>query len=663
MKVSDSLKVEDRQIIKGKRQKAKKLYLVAAVLALLCTVGSAFSVIEYRTYSVSYRSDISLAQMGTQHLRKAVTLMEALSQNPLDSQTVNQARQEFAAALPAFVQLNNNLLLLPGISTFIPVYGARLNAALHLAPLAIELSQAGLAGCNILNIVILRLHDPLSTQKSQGLTMTDLATINQDFHRIKTAFNLAFNQAKQVQTANLQFDPHLSKLFATLLKQMPVLQIWLDEIGKLLPILPTLLGVGTPTNYLIEVLDSTELRPGGGFIGNYGFATLSGGRLIDARITDVVLLDRFFIGIGHRFPLPPAYAWFDLAKRRNWGFRDSNLEADFPTSAWMGEQKYMQEGGKVPVQGVIAITPALIQHALEIIGPIYVPEYHETITAQNLIARIHYHQLGPAGEGSDRIPSPDGHSSLRKRFTELLAEQLLANIRHLSPASLAKFIHLIINSVRSKDLQIFFNSSIAEHLLQDFHLDAAIQSPSGDGLFVVDANIASDKANNFIIDTLDDQVTIDGQGNAIHHTIINYAWLVKGQNYGSPIYRDYMRLYVPPGSMLHAQDGWEPRGTSEAFGREVWAGYFTLTSGQSRTVTFIWTVPGAAKKDANGWHYQYLIQRQAGAQWTLHMQITLPSCAVVTNKWGGPMSGTHQVVALTQSLNEDMSLGLDYACR
>ena len=37
-----------------------------------------------------------------------------------------------------------------------------------------------------------------------------------------------------------------------------------------------------------------------------------------------------------------------------WRFRDSNLDADFPTAAREGELEYTREGGNVPVQGVIA---------------------------------------------------------------------------------------------------------------------------------------------------------------------------------------------------------------------------------------------------------------------------------------------------------------------
>jgi len=650
--------MKDKQPMKGKWQKSKKFYILVISFVLLCIVGSGLSVVAYPTFNASYHHELSLAQVGVQHLHTAETLLKALPKNPFDARSVNQAQHEFAAGLTAFVQVDNDLKTLPGISTFIPVYGVRLRAALDLLPVAIELSQAGVTGCDLLNLIISRFHDPLNTHV-QGLTMADFSVMEKDFNQIKTSLDLLVDQINHLQPGDLQVDPRLGKYFATFQKDMPQLQTWLDAVGKLLPVAPTLLGIGTPTNYLIEVLDSTELRPGGGFIGNYGIATLSGGRLTAAHITDTYLLDYAFYAQGHRIHYPSAYTWFDLSS--SWSLRDSNLDADFPTAARYAELNYASEGGKVPVQGVIAITPSFIEHALEITGPIAVPEYHETVTAQNLVDRIHYYQVGPGSQGGD-VPSPDGLSSLRKHFTALLAEHFLARVRQLSSPDLPKFLQLMINSLHSKDVQLYLNPSIAEGLLQHYHLDAAIQSPGGDSLYVVDANISPNKASSLITNTLDDQVAIDAQGNAVHHIVIRYAWIREGPVYGSSVYRDYVRIYVPLGSMLQEQNGWQPRGTSEAFDREVWAGYFTLSYGQSRTITLVWTVPTAATRDAKGWHYQYLLQRQAGSQWQLHLQMMLPPCAAMMHRSGGLLSNNKQTATLTQPLTVDMSVGIDYTC-
>lgn len=178
---------------------------------------------------------------------------------------------------------------------------------------------------------------------------------------------------------------------------------------------------------------------------------------------------------------------------------------------------------------------------------------------------------------------------------------------------------------------------------------------------VVDANISANKANSFIITTLNDQVTIDATGNAVHHTTLRYAWTLPGPIYGSSLYRDYLRVYAPPDSILRAQNGWQPRGTGKTFGNEVWAGFFTLTYGQTRTITLTWIVPHAAVKDAGDWHYQYLLQKQAGTQWKAQVQVQLPPCATVPHASGGLIAHGRQA-ALSQVLSADINTEVDYKC-
>ncbi len=292
---------KDKLLTKSRKQKSKKLSIFLLTFALLCIVGAGLSVVGYQTYSGNYHRDLSLAQLGMQHLQKAETLLKMLPKNPFDAQKVSQAQEEFSASLAAFVQVDNDLKSLPGISESLPVYGSRLSAALHVLPIAIELSQTGITGCRALTLVISRLHNPVSAQ-AQGFTMADLRVIEKDFQQIKATLALVVSQVNHLQPADLQLDPRLSKFVTTFHKDIPQLQVWLGSIEHLLPVATTLLGVGTPANYLIEILDSTELRPGGGFIGNYGIATFSGGRLTAAHITDTYLLDEANLAAGHVIP-------------------------------------------------------------------------------------------------------------------------------------------------------------------------------------------------------------------------------------------------------------------------------------------------------------------------------------------------------------------------
>lgn len=649
-----------KQRAKGKWLKLRRAYFFIFIVLCLCASGSWFAGAEYQSLSADYSRYMVFAHEGMQDLRVAVTALRTLPQNPLDAHPVSQAQQAFASALTAFDEINTGLRSLPSVSTSVPVFGTRLSAALHLVSLAIGVSQGGIAGCTLLTILITKFHSPLNSAAS-GLTTADFARIDRNYSTMRAALQQAIDEANTLRPGDLQFDAQLAQAFATYKGELPTVETWLDAMNKLVPALPTLLGVGKPANYLVEVLDSSELRPAGGFIGNYGIATFAGGRLTTARITDVDLLDGAFKSSGRHIRYPPAYVWFsNYLASDSWSLRDSNLDADFPTAARYGELNYGREGGKIPVQGVIAITPALVQQLLAITGPIAVPEYSVTVTAQNLIAQIHFHQLGNAGEGSDLIPSPDGHSSERKRFTELLAEHFMARMRQLPASALPKILQVFIHAVHTKDVQVYLNDSGGENVLRLLHLDGTIAPAAADYLFIVDANVSPNKANSFIVSTLDDAVSIDAEGDVQHRATIRYAWTIAGQDYGHPLYRDYLRVYVPPGSRLQSQGGWQSLGTSEAFGHEVWAGFFTLVYGQTRAITLTWTVPGVARKDGGKWQYSYLMQRQAGKQETVDVRIALPSGGVLSDEWGGLVVGERRTAVLDCSLTQDLNVGMDY---
>src|SRR5260221_9762611 len=144
------VKMDDKQAVKSTKRKAKRLYIAVLICILVCTIGSAGAAVTYQTYSSDYHREVSLAQTAIQHLRTGVTLLEGLRSNPLDALTDQKAQHEFTSASSIFLQLDRDLNALPKISMSIPVYGARLSAASHVLPLAIEVSQVGTIACNTL---------------------------------------------------------------------------------------------------------------------------------------------------------------------------------------------------------------------------------------------------------------------------------------------------------------------------------------------------------------------------------------------------------------------------------------------------------------------------------------------------------------------------------
>jgi hypothetical protein len=653
-----------------RQPRSRRLSHRAIIISICCIVLVLVGILVpgffvYRNYDAQYQRGKALTQSSMQHLRSAEKLVKQLTTGSLDTPVATQARQEFNSALNDLKNLKNSIEQIPALASNLPKYGNLLLAAQHIVPLAINLSQAGIIGCDAFILLNSHLHNVASID-GQGITMADLIAIKSDVTQIQTILNNSTTQINQLRPADLQADSRIDPAITTLRADIPTIQVDLQRLQTFLGVAPLLLGIGQNASYLIELLDTTEVRPGGGFIGNYGISTVSNGKLAHIQMQDTYLLDNAYGNTGGTISIPAQYSWFSLAN--SWSLRDSNLEADFPTSARYAEQIYHTEGGAVPLQGVFAITPQFIVNLMKLTGPIYVNEYHETVTPQNMINRIHYHQLKAEWGGGD-LPSSDGHSSVRKHFTELLFEHFFAKVRQVVPKQITTFIHLVSDAVRTKDVQFYFNQSSAEDMLRLSQNASTIQAPAGDSLFVVDANIISSKANAFMKYSAQDQVTVDTEGTATHHLTLTYTWPISTDNQQNnighkPEYDDYVRIYTPPGSTLHKQDGWTLRDTNQSYGRQVWSGLFTLFYGETKTVSLTWVVRNAAIKDAHGWHYHDLIQRQVGMIWQLNLQVKLPMCTTIVGKSTPPALKVpnKQNAVFNQKLTADVNVGIDYIC-
>src|SRR6266480_6648004 len=100
---------------------------------------------------------------------------------------------------------------------------------MHVVPLAITLSQAGVAGSDILKTLVTGLHDPLTPQR-HGITVSDLAVVTQDVKELRFALAQATHEVNQLQPADMQFDPRISKLVGVFHKDVPMIQDWLSII-------------------------------------------------------------------------------------------------------------------------------------------------------------------------------------------------------------------------------------------------------------------------------------------------------------------------------------------------------------------------------------------------------------------------------------------------
>jgi Protein of unknown function (DUF4012) len=478
-----------------------------------------------------------------------------------DKAKLNQAYTDFIAAKSDFVQLNDQLnsnSTLLGLAGMIPSYAKEVKEVRMIAAAGIDLSTLGAeATTTALSIVQALPDNPLSAGTTPLFTSDEIPLIQATINDADHLLGDIQAQLVGIDLNTLPVSVCQRATFSKAIGLLPEAHHLLDQVNNLLPVGIWALGIDQPRNFLVQTLDRAELRGSGGFTGQYGVVTVNGGRIGSLTLQDIAWLDYCGVGtcsaIGNR---PPAkWSWWPFG---NFGLRDSNISADYPTTAQEAISLFAKEGGG-HVDGVISVTPIPIEHILAITGPIFIPGYNETITSQNLEARIHYYQQDPAGIAKEKQISAGNTSvTARKRFTALVGSLLQQRIRQLPLNQLMLVAKQVITDLRSKDIEVYLSDPQAESLLTKYGMDSSIDhTNSTDTFMAVQANISVSKASQYVQTTEKDIVNLDASGGATHHLTITLDYNKQGNVYGYPTYRDYLRVYAPAGSRLISGYGFD----------------------------------------------------------------------------------------------------------
>jgi Protein of unknown function (DUF4012) len=670
-------------------QGQRALLLLLLSLSIAGTLASAAYAIGYSLNAYSTYSGLrAQAQAGVQHLLDVKTILNMSGAHPaalLNASMLQRAGKDFAAAQRNFQQVGETLehaTLIATVDQDLPQFRPEIVSLRAASRIGVDVSASGQLLVGVAGELAPDVRNALAsaqTHKTQAPLITPAmlsllgATIAQLIPRVQ---DIQF-QSRTLSPQQLPgISQHERDQLAQLLQYVPLVAGVLTQARGLLGAAGWLLGVNQPRSFLIQTMDRAELRPTGGFTGQYGVLSINNGRIAPFTLRDISLIEYVSNSPTLGQQAPPQYrSWWPFA---NWGLRDSNLSADFPTSAQIAIKQYKGEVGR-QVDGVVLFTPFLIEHVLQIVGPLRVGGYNDTITAQNLEERLHYYQQDNAGLAKQVVQQPgDKATSSRKRFTSLLASLLIQRVRRASPSELIAIARQLTEDLKTRDLQVYVSNPQIEGLLAQ-HGDAGTidSSNSHDGLYVVQANISASKASQYVRSIMHDNVTLDSQGGATHVLQLRLAYNQLGPVYGYDTYHDYVRVYVPPsskylwgggfdtgtplcGATLVAcpqrdvypqeelqcpagqyqpgaqapsivnEDGvvWHPLDSvgpptnlvSDQPGRAMFGGWVIVPKNCSMTVTLSWYVPG----QHTGRPYMLQVQRQAGTFPELDLTI-LPS--------------------------------------
>jgi len=538
------------------------------------------------------------------------------------------------------------------LASRLPEIGPTIGQLDPLLLYAANLTQAGHLTIQTFEPLLAGFQAETSTEEFSSHLYALMSSAQPSLMKAAQAVDRAGLVRQQIDSSYL--PPEVWRMYSRLDGRFPDIQ----QGFHLLAAVPVLFGTpDSPRTYLLLAQNRDELRAGGGFISAIGSLQLAAGQIVTMEIADSYQVDDYSKG----YP-PPPEPLRRFMTSGYWVPRDANWSPDFPTSAQKAQELHTLSTGQT-TDGVIAFDQAAARTLVQILGPLELPDFPETITADNIEMAMQY-----AWEPQDGTLSQEWWQH-RKDFIPQMATALMERLLGTQDrAVMVRLAQEMVGAVKAGHILVYFNQPEVQTALEQAGLGNRVIPGEGDFLLLVDSNLGFNKTDavvarsaTYFVDLADPQEPAAMLILKYHHTVTQEVACVHETSYGSGVYQDmqqrcywdYWRLYTRadtrlteanrtpvPGEWLLDGTPWDGEVTTQPGeqGTQEIAGFFVLPTSQQQDLSLQFDLPGEILKKGknNAWVYKLRIQKQAGlADLPLVLQIRAPA----GTQWATPESG------------------------
>ncbi|MCH8049158.1 DUF4012 domain-containing protein [Patescibacteria group bacterium] len=403
-------------------------------------------------------------------------------------------------------------------------------------------------------------------------------------------------------------------------KLLPDLVAGIDFLVPFAATVGDLTGVDEDRQWLVLFLNNQEMRPGGGFIGNYGLLLTRDGEIKNLLVDDSYAVD-VLVQFDDTYQLPPPAPLRDYMGVDKWFFRDANWSPDFPNASRDAIQLLRQEiahSGQPPpeIHGVIGFTPTFASSILELTGPVTVQG--ETYTPENLAELLEFEvEFGFVERGVEF----EQRKVIVGELTQIVIEQLFA----LPVEKWGDLFEIIKDNFRQKQIALYSQNEEVQSAFIDSDWAANIDPEGADDvLMVVDANMAALKTDPVVERTITYSIAqVDDHYQATVSIEYNHTGTF---TLTTTRYRTFTRVYTPLGSELVDHSGTlfndklnNPQllpgevTVADDLGMTSFGGFISIEPGDTGTLTFTYRLPESVEKTIRKRLYQLKVFKQVGA--------------------------------------------------
>lgn len=353
--------------------------------------------------------------------------------------------------------------------------------------------------------------------------------------------------------------------------------------------------------FLLLLQNNYEIRPGGGFLGQYAIVKVKNGEVLSTKFEDANILDQRM----NADVTPPAALTRKLQIKK-WKFRDSNFSPDYPTNVEKALYFYRLAGGGSENQfdGVIAVNADVFNHVLELTGPITPAGYNTTFTKDDGARKLE-EVVEKAYLGEDVSAEA---KQARKNIMRVLTSELSTKLMTLG--NIPKIADLGLNELRNKNVMVWIRDENIQKKIAEVKWDGAVdQTWNKDYLMFVDANLGGLKTDYHVYRSINYTVDFTTGGKPFATAVYTYNNKAPRADWQTTDYHTFVRLYVPKGSVYKERFMINAVTMGDDLGHYFMGGYVDAEIGQGDvTTTLKYELPDTITfKD-----YELKIQKQSG---------------------------------------------------
>jgi len=343
-------------------------------------------------------------------------------------------------------------------------------------------------------------------------------------------------------------------------------------------------GGGGERRYLLLSQNPEEVRPTGGFIGTYGLLTANS-QGIDLSRYDPI--ERWTLS-HPRGVVPPdrVTSPFRFSQPAQQNLANVNTVPDWPQVGALAAEVW-ERGGEQPVHGVLSITPAFLGRILSVSGPISIPAYGETVTAENLNERLEFQ--------TQQLSQSD---PARKAFVGSLAQAVMQFVLD-APRELWQPLGTAIGKAfDAREVMAWVRDPAVAQELANRSWDGALPVTQGDFAYPAEFAYAA-KNGRSLQRTYDHDVDLRPDGSARVTTTVR---IVNSQGPGplNPSSLGYITMYGPQGAVLAATSD-PPAAPEPTIAGHPAAGWYRAAPPLGETsLKVVWDAPLVAQVTKQG---------------------------------------------------------------